>query len=281
VARVLPQQPVSISARQFPGKPLGRPIRVVLFGGAFFEPMALRFVAMLEEHRDIELVGGFSQSRGFGVRHRVADIVSRRKALAPAVLAAYAARSAVGFFRHPRAELSLRRKVRGALRRIRTVPDIHATGVLNEVRRLSADLGLIYGAPKLKPELFDIPRFGTLGIHHGKLPHYRGKKTTFWAMFNGDATAGVAIQRINAGLDTGEVVSAGEVSIGQKRYGRVDAELQELGLTLFVNAILSVKRGDARPRPQPLGSSRLYRQPRLLDILRLWWRRLTAPPAES
>ena len=52
------------------------------------------------------------------------------------------------------------------------------------------------------------------------------------------------------------------IDIGQKRYGRVDAEVQELGLTLYVDAIVGVKRGDARLRPQPLGSSRLYRQPR-------------------
>jgi hypothetical protein len=51
---------------------------------------------------------------------------------------------------------------------------------------LAPDLGLIYGSPILKPELFEIPRCGTLGIHHGKVPAYRGNKTTFWAMYNGE-----------------------------------------------------------------------------------------------
>jgi folate-dependent phosphoribosylglycinamide formyltransferase PurN len=261
--------------RPLPEQPLGHPIRVVLFGGAFFEPMALRFVAMLEEHPEIELVAGFCQSRGFGLRHRLADVLRRRKALAPAVLAADAFRSATDLLRHPLSEHRRRARAAVAMQRIRAVPDIHATEVLDQVRMASPDLGLVYGAPRLRPELFEIPAFGTLGIHHGKLPHYRGKKTTFWAMFNGDATAGVGIQRIGPGLDTGELVCAGEVDIERKRYGQVDAEVQELGLRLFVDAIVGVKRGAARSRPQPTGSARLYRQPHTRHVLRLWCRQLT------
>ena len=260
--------------RQLPSRPLERPIRVVFFGGAFLEPMALKFVAMLEEHSEIELVGGFCQSSGFGLRHRVEDIVSRRKLLAPAVLGGYAARSAIEFLRRPRKERSMHRRTRQALTRIRAVRNIHAPEVLEQVRSLSPDLGLVYGAPKLKPDLFEIPAFGTLGIHHGGLPHYRGKKTTFWAMFNGDAAAGVAIQRINAGLDTGDIVCAGEVDVAGKRYGRVDAEVQELGLDLYLRAIIAVKHAEAQWRRQPQGVSRLYRQPNARDIFKLWCRQM-------
>jgi folate-dependent phosphoribosylglycinamide formyltransferase PurN len=258
-----------------PSRPFDRAIRVVIFGGAYFEPAALEFVAMLDEHPEIDLAGGFCQSRGFGVRHRVADIVRRRTLVAPAVLAVSAAQSASRFLRRPRSALTLRRQVRKAMARVRAVPDIHAPEVLEQVRALSPDLGLVYGAPRLKQELFDIPAFGTLGIHHGRLPDYRGKKTTFWAMVNGEASAGVSIQRINAGLDTGEVVLAGEVPIGSRRYARVDADVQRLGLKLYLDAILAVKYGEADSRPQPRArSSRLYRQPHFGDFVRLWWRQL-------
>ena len=73
---------------------------------------------------------------------------------------------------------------------------------------------IFYGGPILKPALFEIPTLGTLGIHHGKLPAYRGKKTTFWAMFNDEPSAGVTIQSVNAGLDTGRGVRAGEGRVG-------------------------------------------------------------------
>src|SRR4051812_16769995 len=237
-------------AASLPTHDLGRPIRVLFFGGAFLEPAAREFVARLAEHPEIEFLGGICQSPGFGARHVVRNIVRRRKLLAPAVLGVYAAHTALRVVRQPAAELALRRRSRGALQRCATVPRIHAPEVLDRVRALSPDLGLVYGSPILKPELFEIPAFGTLGIHHGKLPEYRGKKTVFWAMVNGEPSAGVTIQRINAGVDTGEILCAGEVPTIGKRYGRVDAEVQALGVDLYIRTIVAVKGGDARSRPQ-------------------------------
>jgi len=270
--------PDSRLANRLPIDDLGRPIRVVLFGGAFLEPAALEFLARLHEHPEVEFLGGFCQSRGFGLRHVVADVVRRRRLLAPAVLGVAAAHALARAVCRPRATVALWRRVRKPLSRLVCVTNIHAPVVLERVRALAPDIGVAYGAPILKPHLFEIPAFGTLGIHHGKLPEYRGKKTTFWAMVNGEVTAGVAIQRINAGLDTGEVVRAGEVTTAGKRYGRVDAEVQALGVSLYLDAILDVKRGRAVCRPQSGGDSVLYRQPHARDILRLWWRQLTGAP---
>ena len=232
--------------------PLGRPIRVVLFAGAF---RAVRTRVRSVARR---ASGGAVPWRCLsepGIRASLSRGRRRcwRKLLAPVVLAVYATHAALRFARRPRAELALRRRVRAALARVVTVPDIHAPSILEQVRLLSADLGLVYGAPVLKPQLFEIPAFGTLGIHHGKLPRYRGMKTTFWAMLNGEQTAGVTIQKINAGVDTGDVVCAGEVPLQGKRYGRVDAEVQALGLTLYLAAIVAVKRGEAFYRSQEQG----------------------------
>ncbi|MDW7710961.1 MAG: formyltransferase family protein [Deferrisomatales bacterium] len=256
---------------------LGRPLRAVVFGGAFFEPAALEFLARLDEHPEVELLGVFCQSRGFGLRRRVADVARRRKALAVPILAAQAAAAALRFARAPGETLSRARRARRALRRAAAVPDLHAPAVRDRVRALRPDLGLSYGSPLLRPELFEIPALGTLGIHHGKLPGYRGVKTTFWAVHNGEPEAGVTIQRLNAGLDTGEVVREGSVGTAGKRYGRVAAEAEALGIELFVDAVLAVKRGEARPRPQWDGVSTMYRQPGARDFLRLWRRQFAGP----
>jgi hypothetical protein len=251
-----------------------RPIRVVVFGGAYFEPAALEFVARLEEHAEIELAGGVCQSTGFGWQSRTRDLVRRRGIVAPAILAVQAGQVAARLLRAPRRELQLRRAARRALLGFLTVPDIHAPEVLRHVAGLHADLGLIYGSPILKSDLFELPRFGTLGIHHGSLPDYRGKKTAFWAMYNGEAAAGVTIQKVNAGLDTGEIVREGAVPIGNRRFGRVEAEVQRLGIQLYLEAILAVKHGTAVYRPQPAGRAPLYRQPTPVQILRMWRRQL-------
>jgi methionyl-tRNA formyltransferase len=133
---------------------------------------------------------------------------------------------------------------------------------------------LVYGGPILKPELFQIPVFGTFGIHHGRVPEYRGKKTTFWAMFNGEREVGVTIQRISSRLDKGDVVRQGEVTTGSKSLSEVCRELEAMGVDLFVEAILDVKRGTAIYSPQELGPNRLYKDPSLKDLLRFHWRHL-------
>ena len=94
-------------------------------------------------------------------------------------------------------------------------------------------------------------------------------------MYNGEAVAGVAIQRVNRGIDTGDIAKTGCVDVGRKSYSRVEREVELLGFSLYLEAILDVKAGLAHYRPQdpgPLGS-RMYRQPSSADILRFWLRR--------
>lgn len=255
---------------------LARPIRAVYFAGPYLEPAARRFVAMLERHPDIELVLGLCEGEGAGFGHRFRNLWRRRGPLAFAVLGVEWFEAAVAFLRAPQETLAARRDARPALARFETVHDVHATEVIARLRALAPDLGVIYGGPILKPEVFEIPVLGTLGIHHGRAPQYRGKKTTFWEVFNGEPTAGVTIQRLNRGIDTGDILRIVEVPIGRKGYGRVWREAQQAGCEAFLAAILDVQQGTATFTPQDPTAPRgpLYRQPTPRDILALAWRRL-------
>jgi methionyl-tRNA formyltransferase len=254
---------------------LGRPIRVVVFcGGPTLDRAVVRFIGKIAARPEIEFLGGFCQTSGRTLNARVRDRLKRRGALGVAVLLLELLNAGRRMLAHPRREMELRRFGARVAERIAFVPDIHDPRTLDRIRALEPDLGLIYGSPILKPQLFQVPRLGTLGIHHGKMPAYRGKKTTFWAMYNGDETAGVTIQRVNAGIDTGEIVQQGEVRIERKSARAVTNELEELGFTLYVQAILEIKRGTARfARPTgPKGT--LYQDPGFADLLRFQWRQL-------
>jgi methionyl-tRNA formyltransferase len=157
--------------------------------------------------------------------------------------------------------------------RIHYVSDIHAEEVIKRVVSLEPELGLLYSSPILKPKLFEIPSYGTIGIHHGKVPEYRGKKTTFWAMYNGEKTVGVTIQKVNSGLDTGNIVKAGEVPVFGRSLRTVWNELELLGFYLFIQAILDIKHQRATYRPQIGEKGELYKDPKLIDILIFWWKR--------
>jgi hypothetical protein len=260
---------------------LDRPIRIVYFAGPYLEPAALRFVALLEAHPEVELVLGLCQGRGAGMGHRLRNLWRRRGVLALPVLAIDALETLAGFLRSPVESVRLRRLARPALARFETVPDVHAPAMLARLRGLAPDLGVVYGGPILKPELFEIPALGTLGIHHGRVPKYRGKKTTFWEVYNGERTAGITIQRLGRGLDAGDILRTAEVEIGRKGYSRVWREAQQLGCEAFLAAVLDVKRGQATFTPQDPAapSGPLYRQPTPRDIFALLGRRLAGRPS--
>lgn len=251
------------------------PIRVVLFGGGpVLEQGVKQFICRLEQHQEIELLGGFCQSEAQTFWAVVKDLWRRRRFLAVPLLLVQIGSGIGRFLFQPRAEIELNRKMAWLSDRIHFIPDIHAKEVLEDVRSLKPDLGLIYGSPILTPELFEIPTLGTLGIHHGKLPEYRGKKTTFWAIYNGEETAGVTIQKVNADLDTGEIVKEGEVTIGGRSQRAVWHELEALGLDLYIQTILEVKAGTASCQPQVSKEGKLYRDPKLGDLLTFWRRQL-------
>jgi len=252
------------------------PIRVVLFGGGpVLERGVKQFMCRLEEHSEIEFLGGFCQSQAQTSGAVVKDLWRRRGILALPLLLIQIVSGIGRYVSQPRAEVKLNTELDRLSGRIHYVPDIHADAVLEDVRSLEPDLGLIYGSPILKPKLFEIPRLGTLGIHHGKVPEYRGKKTTFWAMYNGEKTAGVTIQKVNRGLDTGEIVKAGEVPTGRRSLQVVWHDLEQLGLDLYLQAILEVREGTATYQPQVGKKGKLYQDPEFGDILTFWRRQFS------
>lgn len=251
----------------------GRPIRVVMFGtGPVLTHDARQFLCRLADHPDIDLLAAFCQAESAAKTVFVQDLWRRRGWLALPLLLAWVLGGIGRYLTHPRAEMALRQKMNRLADRVYFVPDIHAPAVIEQLRALAADLGLVYGSPILKPELFETPALGTLGIHHGKAPQYRGNKTTFWAMYNGEQTAGVMIQKINAGLDTGLIVKEGEVTIGRRSQRAVWHELEALGLALYVEAVLEVKASTATYKPQIGPKGKLYKNPKFRDLLDFWGR---------
>jgi hypothetical protein len=255
---------------------INQPIRVVLFGGGpVLERSVKQFICRIEEHPEIDLLGGFVQSDAQTFLAVARDLFQRRHLLALPLLVMQVSCTIGRYLVDPFSEFELNRKMAKISNRIHFVSDIHVEEVLERVRLLGPELGILYSGPILKPQLFEIPLYGTLGIHHGRVPEYRGKKTTFWAMYNGEKTVGVTIQKINPGLDTGDIVQAGEVPVMGRSLRAVWHELELLGFYLFIQAILELKHKTANYKPQVGEKGRLYKDPKTSDIIRFWWNQLT------
>jgi methionyl-tRNA formyltransferase len=252
---------------------LNRPIRVVVFcGGPTLERGVKLLVCRLEEHPEIEFLGAFCQSKSQTFWAVLRDLWRRRRFIALPLILMKTGETIGRYLIHPLAEIELKRGIACLTDKIHYISNIHAEDVLTRVRSLSPDLGLIYGSPVLKPVLFEIPSLGTLGIHHGKMPEYRGLKTTFWEIFNDEKTAGVTIQKVNAGLDTGMLAKQGKVTIGSHSPLAVEKKLELVGLELYIKAIVEVKNGIAQYQQWQGEKGKLYKDPKIMEILGLWWR---------
>jgi folate-dependent phosphoribosylglycinamide formyltransferase PurN len=255
--------------------PDGRALRVVvLSGGPTLDPAVGELVDRLSSSDEVELTGVYCETERGEFGGVWADLWRRRGVLAFPLLAQRALAGAGRVLRDPRGWGARRRRLAALAARVHAVEDLHAPEVLGDLERLAPDLALVYGGPILRPRLFDLPRWGTLGIHHGKVPEYRGKKTMFWAIYNGESEAGVTIQHVGSGLDRGGVVAAGAVRVGRRLPGRIWRELEALGLELYVDAVLRVKREGVEPAAQSGKRRKLYRDPRPGQIAAFWWRYL-------
>jgi hypothetical protein len=251
------------------------PFRVVVLTlGPGLASGVREFIGLLESHPDIELgaVAWQTQSPTFG--GVVRDLWRRRGWLAgPLLVQKYLARL-VNLLMRPVHAVRLSRTVRSLRDRIHCFEDIHAPEALEMIRACRPLLLLVYGAPIVRESLYTIAPLGTLGIHHGKVPEYRGKKTLFWAIYNGELTAGVTIQRINDALDGGDVIEAGEVRIGYRLPWMIWRELERLGMRLYLKAILNVCNERATYSEQQEVAIKPYRDPAAKAILEFWLRYL-------
>ncbi len=104
----------------------------------------------------------------------------------------------------------------------------------------------------LPPEVLAMPRHGCLNIHASLLPRWRGAAPIHRALLAGDAETGVAIMRLEAGLDTGPVLRTRRVAIGPRSTsGSLHDVLATLGAAELIEAIAQIEAGEAQFIAQP------------------------------
>lgn len=115
---------------------------------------------------------------------------------------------------------------------------------------LEADIAVVAAYGLLLPQaVLDAPRLGCLNIHASILPRWRGAAPIQRAILAGDPTTGVTIMQMEAGLDTGPMLSTLRTTIERKTAGELTAELAEKGAQLMVGTLrdLAVHRHVSQP----------------------------------
>lgn len=128
---------------------------------------------------------------------------------------------------------------------------------ISELRELKPDLMVVVAYGQILPQsILDLPPHGCLNVHTSLLPKYRGAAPIQWAIADGNAETGVTIMQMDAGLDTGPVLSTRRTPILPTDDSQIlHDRLAQLGAELLVATIPDFIAGKISPQPQPAEGS--------------------------
>lgn len=135
---------------------------------------------------------------------------------------------------------------------VRSPPNFRASEDREDFAALGADVAVVvaYGLLLPKP-ILDAPRFGCLNVHASLLPRWRGAAPIHRAVLAGDAETGVAVMRMEEGLDTGPVGLEARVPIGpDATTGDLHDRLSAEGARLMAEALRRLEAGTLAFTPQ-------------------------------
>ena len=120
------------------------------------------------------------------------------------------------------------------------------------IRAWSPDIIIVAAYGKIIPqEIIDIPRYGILNVHTSLLPLHRGASPVQYAILSGDQETGATIMRIDAGLDTGDIISQKAVAIAaDETTETLMRKLAMLGADVLIETLPMWLGGTITPQPQ-------------------------------
>lgn len=128
-----------------------------------------------------------------------------------------------------------------------------AAAVQQQLLAIQPDVMVVAAYGLILPQwVLDLPNYGCLNIHASLLPRWRGAAPIQRAIDAGDAQTGITIMQMDAGLDTGDMVSVHALPIGADHTGgSLHDDLAALGATAIVEALQRLAQGPLAATPQP------------------------------
>lgn len=122
----------------------------------------------------------------------------------------------------------------------------------DQLAAIRPDAIIVVGYGRIIPQwMIDLPRLGNLNLHASLLPKYRGAAPIQWAIANGGSVSGVTTMRIDAGLDTGDILMQRKISIAAEDTAEtLGPKLASIGAELMVETLRGLDSGQVRPTPQ-------------------------------
>lgn len=151
------------------------------------------------------------------------------------------------------------------------VDNYHSPETKRTLRNLNADLGILYGTNIIRKAVFQIPRLGSINIHQGLAPMYRGGPTVFWELFNDEQEIGITVHFVAPKVDTGDLILQKTLPL-QYDFEKYDLDyerflndfrgtLTEPSSVMMAEAIEQIAKGAEKRTKQDTTIGKRYRIP--------------------
>ncbi len=126
--------------------------------------------------------------------------------------------------------------------------------VLELILRADMDALIVVAYGRILPAaVLAVPRLGCINIHASLLPRWRGAAPIQRALLAGDSSTGISIMRMEAGLDTGPILAARAMRIGERDTAKtLHDQLAILGADLIAETLDGLGAGRIHEVAQPL-----------------------------
>jgi methionyl-tRNA formyltransferase len=131
--------------------------------------------------------------------------------------------------------------------KIKTNLDLRST-----LEEIAPDAIIVVAYGRIIPQwMLDLPRFGNINVHGSLLPKYRGAAPIQWAIANGERETGITTMRLDAGLDTGDILLERAVPIAPDATSPdMYPVLANVGAELLLETLRGLEAGTLSPRVQ-------------------------------
>lgn len=121
-----------------------------------------------------------------------------------------------------------------------------------QLEEIRPDAIIVVGYGRIIPQwMIDLPGLGNINVHASLLPKYRGAAPIQWAIAQGESVTGVTTMRIDAGLDTGDILLQQPMNIEQDDTAETLApRLATVGADLLITTLRGLNMGTVVPEKQ-------------------------------
>ncbi len=129
---------------------------------------------------------------------------------------------------------------------------LRAPGSFEQLQSFQPDLIVVAAFGQiLRSNVLELPQYGCINVHASLLPRWRGAAPIQAAVRAGDSHSGITIMKMDAGLDTGDMLLAQSISLETQETGQsLHDKLAQIGGSLLLTALRGYLSGAIMPQKQ-------------------------------